>query len=175
MGKMKLVMSRFPANYFTYLDLCLWPWSKQLCLFKYTCEHIRCWKKSIEVNPCNLDKKISVQVDIMMTIFSKTYTVTKRNLTEKMFWTFIHIFTLQCGVLVKKKYWLSVIFFIYTMNYEHLFDPFVIEKVWLPFKRWNRTHVLLFITNFHVPIIVSFNRRTTHQPPIPSNASLDHI
>ena len=67
----------------------------------------------------------------------------------------------------EKKYWLSVFFFIYIMNYEHLFDPFVIEKVWLPFKRWNRTHVLLFITNFHVPIIVSFNRRTTHQPPPP--------
>ena len=28
-------------------------------------------------------------------IFQKTYTVTKRNLNEQMFWTFVHVFTLS--------------------------------------------------------------------------------
>ena len=36
--------------------------------------------------------------------------------------------------------------------------------MWLQFKRANKIHVLLFVTNFHVPIIVSFNPQTTHQP-----------
>jgi hypothetical protein len=52
---------------------------------KYTCEHIRCGKKPTEVNHCNWMKKKSVQVAIIMTIFSKTYTVIKRNLNEKCF------------------------------------------------------------------------------------------
>ena len=30
---MKLVISRLSANSFAYLDLSLWPWPKQLCLF----------------------------------------------------------------------------------------------------------------------------------------------
>jgi hypothetical protein len=42
--------------------------------------------------------------------------------------------------------------------------PFVIDKMWAQFKRANKKHVLLFIINFHVPIILSFNPRTTHQP-----------
>jgi len=48
-----------------------------------------------------------------------------------------------------------------------LFGPFVIDKMRVQFKRANiiqNVHVLLFIINFHVPIIVSFNPRTTHQP-----------
>ena len=52
------------------------------------------WKKPTQVNHCNWMKRKSIQVGIIMTIFSKTYTVTKRNLTEKMFWTFIRVFTL---------------------------------------------------------------------------------
>ena len=40
------------------------------------------------------------------------------------------------------------------MNYGHLFGPFVLDKI----------HVLLFIAHFHVPIFISFNPRTTHQP-----------
>jgi len=52
-------------------------------------------KKNTEVNHCNWMKKKSVQVAIIMTIFSKTYTVIKRNLNEKMLWTFAHVFTLS--------------------------------------------------------------------------------
>jgi hypothetical protein len=50
------------------------------------------------------------------------------------------------------------------MNYGHLFGPFVIDKIWLLFKRANKIHVLLFITHFHVLIIASLNLRTTQQP-----------
>ena len=50
------------------------------------------------------------------------------------------------------------------MNSEHVCGPFVIEKMLLLFKRVNKMHLLLFIANFHVSIIVSFNPRTTHQP-----------
>jgi hypothetical protein len=49
---------------------------------KYTYEHIRCGKKPTEVNHCNWMKKKSAQVAIIMTIFSKTYTVIKRNLND---------------------------------------------------------------------------------------------
>ena len=45
-----------------------------------------------------------------------------------------------------------------------LFGSFVIDKMRAQFKRANKIHVLLFIIHFHVPIIVSFNPRTTHQP-----------
>ena len=45
-----------------------------------------------------------------------------------------------------------------------LFGPFVIDKMRAQFKLANTIHVLLFIINVHVPIIVSFNLRTTHQP-----------
>ena len=46
------------------------------------------------------------------------------------------------------------------MNYRHLFDPLVIEKMWLLLKHVKKIHALLFITNFHVRIIVSFKPRT---------------
>ena len=49
-----------------------------------------------------------------------------------------------------------------------LFGPFVIDNVWLQCKRSNKIHVLLFVTNFHVPIIVSFNHWATHQPHQPN-------
>jgi hypothetical protein len=41
--------------------------------------------------------------------------------------------------------------------------------MWLQFKRANKIHVLLFFTNLHVPIIVSFNPQTTHQPRFHNN------
>jgi hypothetical protein len=41
---------------------------------------------------------------------------------------------------------------------------FVIDNMWLQCKRSNKIHVLLYVTNFHVPIIVSFNHWATHQP-----------
>ena len=44
-----------------------------------------------------------------------------------------------------------------------LFGSFVIDKMRAQFKRANKIHVLLFIIHFYVPIIVSFNPRTTHQ------------
>jgi hypothetical protein len=74
---------------------------------KYTCEHIRYGKKTTQVDHCNWREKISVQVDIIMTIFSKTYSATNGNLSEKMFWTFVHVFTLVESWW-KKQYWLSV-------------------------------------------------------------------
>jgi hypothetical protein len=43
--------------------------------------------------------------------------------------------------------------------------------MWLQFKRANKIHVLLFVTHFHVPIIVSFNPHTN--PASTINASLD--
>ena len=43
----------------------------------------------------------SVQVAIIMTIFSKTYTIIKRNLNEKMLWTCVHVFTLSWW----KQFW----------------------------------------------------------------------
>jgi len=54
-----------------------------------------------------------------------------------------------------------------------LFGPFVIDKMRVHFKRANKIHVLLFIINVHVPIIVSFNHRTTHQPVSTTNAIQD--
>jgi hypothetical protein len=84
---------------------------------KYTCEHIRFRKKKTQVDNCKLDeKKISVHVDIIMTIFSKTYLVTKGNVSEKMFWTFVLVFTLVESWW-KKQYWLSLnAFFFYLMK-----------------------------------------------------------
>ena len=49
-----------------------------------------------------------------------------------------------------------------------LFGPFVIDNVWLQCKRSNKIQELLFVTNFHVPIIVSFNHWATHQPRQPN-------
>jgi hypothetical protein len=55
---------------------------------------------------------------------------------------------------------------IYTHNswIMDLFGSFVIGKMRAQFKRANKIHVLLFIMHFHVPIIVSFSPRNTHQP-----------
>ena len=59
------------------------------------------------------------------------------------------------------------------MNYGHIFcmsAPLVMDKMRLLFKRANKIHVLLFITNFHLRIIVIFNPQTTHQFPQPMPA-----
>ena len=61
------------------------------------------------------------------------------------------------------------------MNHGHLFGPFVIYKMWLLFKRANKIHVLLFITYFYNPIIISFNHRTTHQPRHPNQCQFGPI
>ena len=64
-------------------------------------------------------KKKIVQVAIIMTIFSKTYIVIKRNLNEKMLWTFVNVFTLSWwfffiyksghrNVLSKRHVWMSI-------------------------------------------------------------------
>ena len=42
------------------------------------------------------------------------------------------------------------------MNDGHLLGPFVIDKKWLLFKRANKIHVLLFITNIYVLIIANY-------------------
>jgi hypothetical protein len=61
-------------------------------------------------------------------------------------------------------HWSSNIQVMYTnfMNYGHLFGPLGIDTMWLLFKRSNKIHGLLFITNFHVPIIVSASTHGLH-------------
>ena len=67
------------------------------------------------------------------------------------------------------QYWLNIILSKTKFgNYGHLIGPFVIDNMWLQCKRSNKIHVLLFVTNFHVPIIVSFNHWATHQPHQPN-------
>ena len=67
------------------------------------------------------------------------------------------------------QYWLNIILSKTKFgNYGHLFGPFVIDNVWLQCKRSNKIQELLFVTNFHVPIIVSFNHWATHQPHQPN-------
>ena len=67
------------------------------------------------------------------------------------------------------QYWLNIILSKTKFgNYGHLFGPFVIDNMWLQCKRSNKIHVLLFVANFHVPIIVSFNHWATHQPYQPN-------
>ena len=55
-----------------------------------------------------MGKNLSVQVDIMSIIvniiFTKTYSVTKRNLSEKTFWTFVHVFTLDEKTILTFRY-----------------------------------------------------------------------
>ena len=46
----------------------------------------------------------------------------------------------------------------YLMNYRYLFDPYIIERIWLLFKHVNTLLVLLFIIYFHARMIVSLNR-----------------
>ena len=46
---------------------------------KYTCEHTRFEKNPTEVNHCNWMGEKSVQVGIIMTIFSKTYSHQKKS------------------------------------------------------------------------------------------------
>ena len=67
------------------------------------------------------------------------------------------------------QYWLNI-FLSKTKfgNYGHMLGSFVIDKMWLQCKRSNKIQELLFVTNFHVPIIVSFNHWTTHQPRQPN-------
>ena len=52
------------------------------------------------------------------------------------------------------------------------FGPLVIDKMRVQFKRANKIHVLLFIINCHVPIIVSFNPLHT-KPVSATNATQD--
>jgi len=61
------------------------------------------------------------------------------------------------------------------MNYGHWFGPFVIDKMWLLFKRANKIYVLLYIAHFHVPIFIIFNPRTTHQPRHPKQCKFGPI
>jgi hypothetical protein len=41
---------------------------------------------------------------IVNIIFTKTYSVTKRNLSEKTFWTFVHVFTLDEKTILTFRY-----------------------------------------------------------------------
>ena len=49
-------------------------------------------------------------------------------------------------------------------EYRHLLDPLLIDNMWLLLKhakkKKKKIHPLLFITNFHVQIIVTFKPRT---------------
>jgi hypothetical protein len=83
-------------------------------ILKYTCEHIRFGeKKTRKLITVTGWKKISVQVDIIMTIFSKSYSVTKRKFQWKDVLNICScIYT--CWVLMKKTILtpLNAIFFI---------------------------------------------------------------